>query len=310
MKYRSDIDGLRAVAVIPVILYHTDIEYFSGGYVGVDVFFVISGYLITKLLTDDLSRGHLSIRKFYERRIRRIFPALFTVLIFTLIVSSLILLPEDYISESYSALSAALFSANIYFWANSGYFDAPASALPLLHTWSLAVEEQFYIVFPLLLLTFKNANRNVLAIIFFVLFFVSLGISQWYVVNDTKSAFYLPHSRAWELLIGAFLALGVLPDNRSRLMRETLSITGITLISWSVFTYTDKTPFPGFSALAPSIGAALIIYAGRSGRSLPFHILTMKSIVFIGLISYSLYLWHWPIIVLTKYYVVYPLSIQ
>jgi peptidoglycan/LPS O-acetylase OafA/YrhL len=302
-RYRADIDGLRAVAVIPVVLYHAGARWFSGGYVGVDVFFVISGYLITTILVQDFSAGRYSIARFYERRIRRIFPALFVVVLCSSVIGHLILLPDDLKSFAKSVIATTLFISNIAFWRESGYFDGPAEMKPLLHTWSLAVEEQYYIAFPILLFLlyrFTSARLASWAITLGAL--VSLALSVWGVHNAPVATFYLLPTRAWELLVGSLLAIGLVPLIRSRAIAEFAAVSGIALILYAIFTFDQDTPFPGLNALAPCIGAALIIHSGRNGCSPAIsRALSMTPVRFVGLISYSLYLWHWPIIVFTKY---------
>jgi peptidoglycan/LPS O-acetylase OafA/YrhL len=303
MKYRPDIDGLRAIAVVPVILFHLGVPGFSGGYVGVDVFFVISGYLITSLIAPEIRRGDFSIFAFYERRVRRIFPALFTVMACTVPVALILLLPSALRSYGQSLVAMTLFASNFLFWHNAGYFDATAHSAPLLHTWSLAVEEQFYIFFPLLLTMLwryaRGHERKVLA----ALLVLSLGLSAWLVTSDPAGAFYGPHSRAWELLVGCLLALSPQYD-LGAITSNVLSALGLTLILFAVFTFTSATPFPGLNALFPALGTALIIRTGNGSNFFFGPLLRARVAVFIGKISYSAYLWHWPIIVFATYYLV------
>lgn len=295
--YRPDIDGLRAVAVLPVLLFHFHIKLFSGGFVGVDIFFVISGYLITQIIHADLKRDRFSLITFYERRIRRIFPALLAVLAVTTLVAFIVLLPTEVEDFGKSLLAATVSFSNVYFWSRSGYFDAAASSQPLLHTWSLGVEEQFYLLFPLLLAwVYRKAPRYLPHVL------VAVGLTSFvaavYVMRtDPSSAFYLPHLRAWELMLGALLATGAVPPLKKAWQREVASGTGLALIAFSILTYTAATPFPGWKALAPCIGTGLILAAGRTGSSVVGRLLSLKPLVWIGLISYSLYLWHWPVIV-------------
>lgn len=302
MKYRSDIDGLRALAVLPVVLFHAGIPGFSGGYVGVDVFFVISGFLITKIIIEEIKKGTFTIAHFYERRIRRIFPALMSVLALVTIAGYFILIPSDFKDLGKGILATTFFVSNILFWREAGYFAGPAEELPLLHTWSLAVEEQFYIFFPLyLILLFKFFKGRVfgLTLLFFAL---SLGLSIWGVLYEPTATFYLLPTRAWELFIGSLLAFSVIPVAKKSWINEVLAASGALMIIASVILYTNETPFPGLAALLPCLGAGLIIYAGQEGHSsLTAKVLSLKPFVFIGLISYSLYLWHWPLIVYAKY---------
>src|SRR5262245_3609668 len=210
IKYRPDIDGLRALAVIPVLLFHADFKPFGGGFVGVDVFFVISGYLITSVIAQDIRNSQFSVAKFYERRIRRIFPALFAVLLFCFLVSFLLFMPLDFRRVGASAVAMTLFASNVLFWRLAGYFDAGADLKPLLHTWSLAVEEQYYVVFPLFMaIVSLFARRALLASILIALSALSFGWSIIHLQYDPAGSFYLPGGRAWELLLGAIIAICV-----------------------------------------------------------------------------------------------------
>jgi peptidoglycan/LPS O-acetylase OafA/YrhL len=298
--YRPDIDGLRAVAVISVFLYHLEALRVTGGFVGVDIFFVISGYLITSILAAELRTGRFSIAAFYERRIRRIVPALLAMLIATTATAWIFLLPSEMVSYSHSLLAALFSASNFFFYSQAGYFDAPSASKPLLHTWSLAVEEQFYLFFPLLLaFIFRYWRRSLVAILGFISL-LSLGFCIWATTNHPSFAFFWPFTRAWELQIGSLIALVNLPIFKSRLVREAGTLTGIGLIGYSLFVYTAYIPFPGIAALPPCLGAALIIAAGVYGTSMVGKLLSLRPVVFVGLISYSLYLWHWPVIVYQK----------
>jgi peptidoglycan/LPS O-acetylase OafA/YrhL len=302
LAYRPDIDGLRAVAVLAVLLFHTKVPGFSGGFVGVDVFFVISGFLITSILLKDIADGNHSIPRFYERRIRRIFPALFPVIAFTLVGGAILFDPKSYKDFSESVLGTTLFYSNFVFANQLGYFDTTALQKPLLHTWSLAVEEQFYIAFPLLLVFINRKLKSRYAPWLSVLALSSLAASIYGVEHHQAKTFYLVHDRAWELLVGSLLALRVLPDSSSCRLRRTLSFSGIGLVLYSIFFYSEATPFPGYFAAAPVIGAAMFIYGGM-GEELPAanRLLTSKPLVFVGVISYSLYLWHWPFVAFYEY---------
>lgn len=310
MAYRKDIDGLRALAVVPVVLYHAGFSLFSGGYVGVDVFFVISGYLITGIISEEIRQQRFSVLHFYERRIRRIFPALFVVLLFTMIAGLILLLPEDLIAMSKSLVAATLFSSNILFWRESGYFDTAAELKPLLHTWSLAVEEQFYIFFPLFLMLAWRWIKNGWQAATWACLIISFALSIYGLRYHDEATFYLLPMRAWELLMGSVIALGAVPPLPNRKWREVLAALGIGLILYAVLAYDQSTPFPGEYALAPCLGAALIIHAGRdaSAPTWTARLLSLQPVVFIGLISYSLYLWHWPLIVYAKYIAIFPLT--
>ncbi|WP_446743700.1 acyltransferase family protein [Silvibacterium acidisoli] len=295
--YRADIDGLRAVAVLSVVFAHLGFSRTQGGYVGVDVFFVISGYLIGSHILSQFRNSTFSIVSFYERRTRRIIPALVAMLVVASVCAYHYLLPSELLDYARSLMSAALSVSNIYFWTKSGYFAGLATTKPLLHTWSLGVEEQFYIFFPLfLLVVVKWFSAHLKLAIGFVAA-VSFAISAYGAYHFPDATFYLAHTRAWELLIGSLIWLRVFPELKSRVARELIAALGLGLILFAVFTYTAKTPFPGVAALAPCLGAAFIIAAGQDGPSFVGRVLSWKPIVFIGLISYSLYLWHWPLIV-------------
>ena len=304
LYYRSDIDGLRAVAVIPVILFHAGLPYFSGGYVGVDVFFVISGFLIAGIISREIDENRFSILNFYERRARRILPALFLVIGTTLIAAWTISWPRDFVEISESALAMIFFGSNIYFWQSIDYFATAAEYRPLLHTWSLAVEEQFYIFFPLFLILMARRSRQILIASLAVVFFVSLALSIHWAENRPAAGFYLAPARAWELLLGVFLALNTIRSWSNQWLREIAAAAGIILILISVVIFESTTPFPGSAALVPCLGTVLVIQAGR-GEGPPTQVarlLSKKSVVSVGLISYSLYLWHWPIFAFSRFW--------
>src|ERR1700722_12179845 len=299
LKYRADIDGLRAVAVLSVLAFHIRLRGISGGFVGVDVFFVISGYLISSIVFTEIVESRYSVIGFYERRIRRIFPALFAMLAVVSIFAVVYLLPAELVGYSKSMLAATASASNFYFWRHSGYFDSPTS-YPLLHTWSLAVEEQFYILFPIFLILVRKFFPSRLRLSIIVLFCASLVASVIIVSQNRQTAFYMPYTRAWELLLGTILSLEMFPHLDREWLRNLATLAGIGLIGFSIFFYTERTLFPGLTALAPCLVSALIIGAGEGGSSLVAKVLSWRPIVFIGLISYSLYLWHWPIIVLQQ----------
>lgn len=301
-RYRPDIDGLRAIAVISVVLFHAEIRGFGGGYVGVDVFFVISGFLITSLILPDLRQARFSIVDFYDRRIRRLFPALFTMILACWLGAYWLLLPQDFADFGTSAVWTTLFLSNIYFWQQPSYFGAAAELLPLLHTWSLAIEEQFYVFFPLALAFLLRFVPRKLFLVVFLLFATSFAISIWAVMTHPPAAFFLAPSRAWELLLGALLALDAVPKAKNPRVRNAIAFWGLSLVLYSVFTYTAETPFPGLAALVPCLGTALIIYGGATGTTSTGCFLSQRPIVFVGLISYSLYLWHWPVLVFFRHY--------
>lgn len=304
ISYRPDIDGLRAIAVFLVILYHLNIPILSGGYIGVDVFFVISGYLITSIILKEIDRNEFSLLKFYQRRIRRILPALFVVIIATFMVSMLLMLHHERVFLSKSIIASIFSFSNIFFWRELGYFDGGADENPLLHTWSLSVEEQFYLLFPILLIITCNYLRSKLNIVLCSLFFISFVISVFLSLEKPTAAFYLPISRAYELLAGAILAANAI--SLPKYFNKYSSLIGIILIFFSALLYSKSTAFPGVAGLLPVIGACLIIVS--KSKNTTTTILSKDVSVYFGKISYSMYLWHWPIIVLLKYYLMRPLS--
>jgi peptidoglycan/LPS O-acetylase OafA/YrhL len=301
IKYRPDIDGLRALAVIPVVLYHADAALFSGGFVGVDVFFVISGYLITSLIVSAQDAGAFSIANFYERRIRRIFPALFVVMVGTAVFGWFVLAPQDYkrLGESIAATSA--FSSNILFWRQSGYFRTPPADTPLLHTWSLAVEEQFYVLLPLALIAIARWCPAWRIRIIAVIALISFLTSAVSVYISPGATFFLAPTRAWELLLGSLLAMGVLSATASQRRRSILGVCGLLLILVPMVTYSKRTMFPGAAALPPALGAAMLIYSGTGGSTVVNRVLATSPAVFVGKISYPLYLWHFPLLAFGSY---------
>ena len=302
-KYRPDIDGLRAIAVIPVVLYHARVAGFTGGFVGVDVFYVISGYLITSLIAKDILLGNFSFVSFYERRIRRIFPALFAVLFLCTLAAAVLFVPKDFVAFGKSVIAVTFFVGNEFFkrtGGSGGYFDRAAESQVLLHTWSLSVEEQFYLFFPTTLLLLARWGKGRLNRILIVVAIASFFISLWLTHYRALIAFYSLIPRAWELLLGALLAMRAAPQLKTRLSREIAALVGLGLIACAVFLYTEETTFPGWRALLPCVGAWLIMYAGENGSSSVGTILSFRPLVFVGVISYSLYLWHWPIIVFSR----------
>lgn len=301
--YRPDIDGLRALAVVPVVLYHLGFGLFPGGYVGVDVFFVISGYLITGIIQREIDAGQFSIITFYERRARRILPALFATLAVTSIVSTFILMPDELRDLGYSLIGVVTFCSNILFWKQTDYFAGPVEFKPLIHTWSLAVEEQFYIIFPIFLMLIARfygrryvRSTLILAIISFALSVIALDY-------DPTGNYYLLPTRAWELMIGSLLAYRRATPMTTPYIRECGAAVGFALIIGSALLLTEQSPFPGYNALWPCIGAALIIATGEGSQAPTFVARLLGSLPFrgVGLISYSLYLVHWPLFVLVKY---------
>jgi peptidoglycan/LPS O-acetylase OafA/YrhL len=245
MDYRREVDGLRAFAVLPVMLFHAGFQGFSGGFVGVDVFFVISGYLITSIIIAELDRGTFSIANFYERRARRILPALFLVMICCIPAAWIYLLPIDMKDFVQSVMAVSLFSSNILFWSESGYFDTASELKPLLHTWSLAVEEQFYVIFPLLLMLLWRSGRKRVLMALGVLLAISLAVAQWAATAQPSAAFFLLPMRGWELLVGALAAFHLSRRDRPLLpiwVREAGGWLGLGLIGWSILVFDQTTP--------------------------------------------------------------------
>lgn len=305
MKYRSEIDGLRALAVLPVIFFHAGFTFFSGGFVGVDIFFVISGYLITTLIITELTNEDFSILNFYERRARRILPALFFIILVTLPLTWLWLSPNDFKDYGNSLISVVTFSSNILFWLESGYFDTAAELKPLLHTWSLAIEEQFYILFPLFLIsTWRLGIKVVISILIFI-FVISLISANFGAYSLPSATFYLLPTRAWELIVGVFIAFYLYYNEYSKclLTNQIFSIIGLLMILYSIFTFNKTTPFPSYYALLPTMGTGLLILYATPG-TIVFRILNLKLFVGIGLISYSIYLWHQPLLALAKHKII------
>lgn len=298
--YRPDIDGLRAIAVLSVVVFHAFPSLAPGGFVGVDIFFVISGFLISKHIWEDLRAGQFSIKTFYARRIRRIFPALSVVLLACLIMGWVILTPGEYEKLGKHVVAGALFLSNIVFWKESGYFDNAADTKPLLHLWSLGIEEQFYIVWPLLLAFFwrykSGATNKYVGWSLLGVIVASLAYSILLVRHDAVAAFYSPLARFWELALGAVLAyLTAQKLLISATNRTIISWLGLCLILCAVIIINKDHSFPGAWALLPTIGAAFLIFSGE-GAWLNRKVLSHRLLVWIGLISYPLYLWHWPLL--------------
>jgi len=301
LAYRRDIDGLRAIAVIAVVLFHFGIPGFTGGFVGVDVFFVISGYLITSIIWNQRQAGRFSFVDFWARRARRILPALFVMILAVLAVGWFLLAPKDYEELGRSVRYQVMFVSNILFMRQDGYFDVASDLKPLLHTWSLAVEEQFYIVFPLLL-TLLSSRFKHWRLALFSLLLLSFGLSVWAVAHHPEKAFFLLPMRAWELLAGAMLA--VAPRSQWRLTSagaQGVSLAGFGLILLAVFCYDRSTPFPGAAALLPTLGVVALIWANGHRQTWVGALLASRVMVGLGLISYSWYLWHWPVFVFASY---------
>lgn len=295
--YRPDIDGLRSIAVIPVVLFHAGLSGFPGGYVGVDVFFVISGFLITGILLREMNSQRYSVAEFYRRRARRIFPALAAMTLATLAAGMVFLPPDELVKVSKSAASLVVFASNFYFWKSVSYFDASHAFQPLLHTWSLAVEEQYYVLFPIVPWLLLNKKRLFVPALW-AIGIVSLVLSIYLVSTKPSAAFYLLPSRAWELMAGGLLAANAVPGPRNVRRAAFGSWLGLAMIVIPMLSYTTVTPFPGIAAVPPVLGTSLIIWACGVGAG---RLLTHRVFVSVGLASYSLYLWHLPIIEFLKY---------
>jgi peptidoglycan/LPS O-acetylase OafA/YrhL len=302
LDYRPDIDGLRAVAIVPVLAFHAGLPGWSGGFVGVDVFFVISGFLITSLILAEHARGTFSFWGFMERRARRLVPATVPVLAATLLAGWFLFLPNDFQELAKSVMMLCGLAANHYFLSESGYFDFHGPA-PLLHTWSLSVEEQFYLAFSVTLLAILTWMPRRLEVVIAVAALLSFATATALIETGRENAaFYLSLSRFWELLIGAWLALGRMPEP-GPLAARCCRALGLLLIAGAVFLYDSATPFPGVAALAPTLGAALVIFAGTGPSDDPaYRLLASRGAVYVGRISYSLYLWHWPLLLFAGLY--------
>ena len=299
MKYRPDIDGLRAIAVLAVVFYHFKIPPFSGGFIGVDIFFVISGYLITKLVMKQAGAGTFSFKAFYLRRIRRLFPALFVTLAGTLTTAAILFSPEQMARLGKVSFFALISLSNIIFWREAGYFDTDAATKPLLHTWSLGVEEQFYLVWPaLIFLCVLYLKRAHIMTVLTTLIVVGLFAAEFILKKDVDAAFYLTPFRLSEFGIGAVLVwLDKFKPSKAVLV-EPLFVLGLTLILVPIILYTDQIRFPGVTAFIPCFGAALLIFVAPASKFKT--LLANRAMVSVGLISYSLYLVHWPLYVFTR----------
>lgn len=292
MNYRTEIDGLRALAVLPVILFHAGFEIFSGGFVGVDIFFVISGYLITTIILSERDAGRFSILRFYERRARRILPALFLVMVVCVPFAWVWMLPDAFQDFARSMIFAALFISNVHFWENVGYFAIDAELRPLLHTWSLAVEEQYYLFFPFLLGLLGAFSRFRYIIVIGLLAVLSLALSEWGWRNFPEQNFFFTFSRMWELFVGSICAFIVF--KKPIAANGPASFIGVAMILYAIFVYDASVPFPSVYTLVPVMGTALLLLFAQQG-TLVANLLSMRWPVAIGLVSYSAYLWHQPL---------------
>lgn len=298
MEYRREIDGLRAVAVLAVVLFHAGLDWFAGGFVGVDVFFVISGYLITTLVISDARAGVFSAAKFYERRVRRIVPALVTVCVATSLGALFWMLPDELTDYSESLAATALFVSNFHFANETDYFGADPSLFPLLHTWSLAIEEQYYLVTPLAVVLIARAGLRTLGLALLLVFAASFSFAVLLSVSDPENAFFHTGARIWEILAGALAALALLANpglgRMPAAVKEVLSFAGLAMIVVAILSYREDLPFPGIPALLPIAGAVLFVIFS-DGRTIVGRLLSTTPMVGMGLISYSAYLWHQPL---------------
>lgn len=299
MTYRKDIDGLRAIAIGSVLLFHAGFRQFAGGFVGVDIFFVISGYLITSILLAEIREERFSLMRFYQRRILRILPALSVVLCASLLLAGLLMFPNEFAATGKSLLAAALLSSNIFFWKTANYFDGADTLKPLLQTWSLGVEEQFYVLFPLVLLGAWRWMKDRLVSAIWALAAVSFAACLYQTRQSPSTAFYMLPARMWELSLGAIVAAGGAPNIADSRVREGIGAICLGLFAFAVFKFDSKTPFPGYAALAPCLGSAGLIAYGEDTKV--GRLLSTRPMVALGLISYSLYLWHWPVLMFLRY---------
>ena len=310
MAYRRDIDGLRAVAVLAVVLFHAKVPGFSGGFVGVDVFFVISGYLITGLIFSDIVAGRFSFLGFYYRRIKRIVPALLVVYLASAVLATVLMLPGDIRTFARTLIASTLFVSNVVLYRQGGYFDAPAELQPLLHTWSLSIEEQFYLVWPALCVLVAASGLRWLSRLAWTAAAVSLiawiGMISF---ERGSAAFFLTPFRIWELMLGAGLAL-MLPARRpvAPLRAEIMAAAGALMIVGAICAPLQSHALENFLALPACIGAVLLIFSGSGRQTAAARLLSTSPMVGIGLVSYSLYLWHWPLLSFARYYFDRPLQ--
>lgn len=306
-SYRPDVDGLRAIAVLAVILFHIDKRILPGGFVGVDVFFVISGFLITRNIAHELAAGRFSIAEFYRRRIKRIAPAMLLIVAATVAAAQWLMLPEDAQATSKSAVWSLGSLANVFFWryTDTSYFATDSADVPLLHLWSLGVEEQFYIVWPLLLmLCYRRWRPGTVIAVALAGAAASFLLAQVYFSRDPSFVYYMLPTRAGELLLGAIVAVGVLNGVEKKIPRSwamPLAVLGLSLLAGTLWLLTENHPFPGLLAVPPTAGTALLILAGHCGDNRIARLLGTRPLVWVGVASYSAYLWHWPLLSLYHY---------
>jgi peptidoglycan/LPS O-acetylase OafA/YrhL/lysophospholipase L1-like esterase len=304
--YREDIDWLRAIAVLAVVAFHFEAPAVFGGFVGVDIFFVISGYLITGIIQSELQSGTFSFARFYERRVRRLLPALYAMVALTAIPSFHYLLTSERAEFFRSVAAVVTFTSNFFFWFQTGYFDHAAAEKPLLHTWSLAVEEQFYLALPLMLWALSrvaHGRRIGLPAVLAALGLASFALSVWLMNSDrSANAFFMSPPRAWEFLIGGLVASPGFPVLRHPLAQQIARGVALVVIAIPIFSLRQGPGFPGFNALAPCVGAAMFIWSGIGVPSLKRSAISLLSVIrFFGRISYSLYLWHWPLFTFARF---------
>jgi peptidoglycan/LPS O-acetylase OafA/YrhL len=294
VKHRKDIDGLRSLAVVPVILSHAKLPFLSGGFVGVDIFFVISGFLISDIIYNDIRLKKFSVLNFYERRARRIVPALALIMLFSLVAGYITMLPDDFENTSQSVIATLLFSNNVLLTITSGYWDIGSDFKPLLHTWSLGVEEQYYFIYPLVLMILLRLKPKLFPYFLVVGIIISFAASVILTPIYSNSSFYLLHTRAWELLLGALAAYAFTRTSLPDRANNFLSSAGLTLVFASILLFSDKLQYPSYYALLPCTGTALILLFTRPG-TWASRLLSTRLLIGIGLISYSAYLWHQPL---------------
>ncbi|ART80337.1 acyltransferase family protein [Oceanisphaera avium] len=307
-NYRPDIDGLRAIAVLTVIIFHFNNQWLPGGFIGVDIFFVISGYIITRIIYSQMLSNSFSFTYFYIKRIKRILPLFYLVALTTLAMAWLILMPDDFVGLADSVRYASVFIANIYFEKNTGYFAAAADTMPLLHMWSLSVEEQYYFVWPCILLLSIKLFSKAPRMIFFIFLLITLGIiSEWAARSGTAAAYYLIQNRSAELLVGALLSIWLHNNNIKKIaLNEGLiascGLVGAAVLVGFFFLFNESYTFPGINALVVAAATAMVILNGELRRGKIYNFLSIHVLAFIGRLSFSLYLWHWPVLVFYKYY--------
>lgn len=307
ISYRPDIDGLRAIAVLAVVVFHFNKAWLPGGFIGVDIFFVISGYLITGIISKQLDSSDFSFVDFYARRAKRILPAALFVTLFTVVFGAMFMLPPDAEDVAKSGLASILSAANIYFWAfiDTDYFAPSSDLQPLLHMWSLGVEEQFYLIWPaLLFISYKIGGKRMAMVAAIFISAASFIIAEYHLTKDAKFSYYMLPARAGELLLGALLFMAASANKlRSvpKFVSELSGVLGLIVVSWALVSIREDEGFPGLISIVPVIGTCLIIFSGQSAQSTVSRLLSLKPLAAIGLVSFSLYLWHWPVLSFYRY---------